>query len=73
MRKTNVYVNNTIAGNLIENDEDIYIFQYHEKYIENPISLTLQVRKEPYKSKILFPFCFQNLLLFFTQNILPPF
>jgi serine/threonine-protein kinase HipA len=56
MRKAKVFVNNTKAGELIENDDGMYIFQYSEGYYKDPVSLTLPTRKEPYKSKILFPF-----------------
>jgi serine/threonine-protein kinase HipA len=58
MRKAKVYYLDISAGILSETD-DGYVFQYHTDYISSesePVSLTLPVRKEPYVSKILFPF-----------------
>lgn len=59
MRQAEVYYKNSLAGIITENDEN-YVFQYDEKYLNNenskPVSLTLPIQKEPYKSKILFPF-----------------
>lgn len=47
------------AGILKETDEG-YEFQYFEEYLQyehaNPVSWTLPLRKEAYKSSILFPF-----------------
>ncbi len=56
MRRAKVFVNDTNAGILEETDEGLYIFQYNENYTGKNVSLTLQKRKEPYKSQILFPF-----------------
>lgn len=59
MRKALVFYCDILAGNIWEN-EDGYFFQYDEEYLKNdkkePISLTLPLQKEPYKSSILFPF-----------------
>lgn len=57
-RKANIYVNDLLAGILMETDQG-YSFSYDEKYIASngkQISLTLPIRKEPYTSHILFPF-----------------
>lgn len=54
-----VYVQNQLAGNISETDEG-YRFLYNEDYLNRPdavsVSLTLPLRKEPYESKVLFPF-----------------
>ena len=60
MAKTaKVLYDGALAGRLSETDEG-YVFQYDEKYLVQPesklISLTLPKRKEPYTSKVLFPF-----------------
>ena len=59
MRQAEVYYQNNVAGIITENDEG-YVFQYDEKYLKTenskPVSLTLPTQKEPYESKILFPF-----------------
>lgn len=59
MRQAAVYYKNDLAGFIIENDEG-YIFQYDEKYLSKdkakPVSLTLPLQKQAFKSKILFPF-----------------
>ncbi len=58
-RTAYIYVYNIYAGELCETDEG-YSFSYDEGYLsrENrfPVSLTLPVRKETYKSKTLFSF-----------------
>ena len=58
-RTAYVYVYNNFAGKLSETDEG-YSFSYDKTYIEagynHPISLTLPIREEPYKSKTLFSF-----------------
>ncbi len=46
------------AGILSETD-DGYVFKYDAEYLSDnagPVSLTLPIRKEPYVSKVLFPF-----------------
>jgi serine/threonine-protein kinase HipA len=59
MRQAQVFYKNNLAGVIAEND-DGYIFQYHTDYLNDknskPVSLTLPLQKQPYESKILFPF-----------------
>lgn len=59
IKKGKVYINNLLAG-YISQTEDEYIFQYDDNYIsmanQEPVSFTLPLRKEPYKSKTLFAF-----------------
>lgn len=60
MRKCKVYVNGVEAGILTEIDNPReYIFKYNTDYLENKsqaISLTMPLRKEEYRSKVLFPY-----------------
>jgi serine/threonine-protein kinase HipA len=60
MRQALVKYNNFIAGLLSELENGEYEFQYDNSYIETfPdvfISFNLPVSKQPYRSKILFPF-----------------
>ena len=59
MKKAKVYYKNLLAGHLSETDEG-YEFLYNEDYLLNKeakaVSLTLPLRKEVYKSNVLFPF-----------------
>lgn len=59
MRQAQVFYKDILAGIITENDEG-YIFEYDEKYLNNensePISLTLPTKKRTYESKVLFPF-----------------
>ncbi|PNW27804.1 HipA N-terminal domain-containing protein [Formosa algae] len=59
MRQGEIWVNNTLAGILTEDDDD-YNFEYKKIYLEDEnaiqISVTLPLRKEPFKSEQLFPF-----------------
>ncbi len=59
MRQAEVYNHNRLAGLLTEDDEG-YTFKYDSNYLSSrevePISLTLPLRAEAYKSSILFPF-----------------
>lgn len=59
MKQAKVFMHGKLAGILTENEEG-YHFEYLENYIESevaePVSLTLPLRKEIYKSKYLFPF-----------------
>jgi serine/threonine-protein kinase HipA len=60
MAKTaKVLYNGMLAAWLSETDEG-YVLQYDGEFLKksdsNPISLTLPKRKEPYSSKVLFPF-----------------
>jgi len=63
-RRARVLMDGEPAGVLIE-QEDGYVFQYHESWLARagavPISLTLPLRPEPYRSRRLHPF-FENLL-----------
>jgi len=65
MRKCKVYVNGIEAGILSENDNPReYVFIYRKDYIENnlpSVSLSMPLREEEYRSRILFPYFF-NLL-----------
>ena len=58
-RAAKVFYQNLFAGVISETDEG-YLFRYEEEYLQEenakPVSLTLPVRKESYKSKTLFPF-----------------
>ena len=59
MRQGEIWVNNTLAGILTENDND-YSFEYENIYLEKenaiPVSVTLPLQKESFKSEQLFPF-----------------
>jgi len=59
MRSAKVYYKDTLSGILSETD-DGYEFRYLKSYLmsENPkpVSLTLPMKEETYKSKVLFPF-----------------
>lgn len=58
-KKGKVFYEDMLAGYITETDEG-YEFAYDAVYAESAnaksVSLTLPVKKEPYKSKILFPF-----------------
>lgn len=58
MRKADVYMEKKLAGILVE-DEDGYSFTYDREYLQSglkPVSLTLPLRSEPYRSKTMIPF-----------------
>jgi serine/threonine-protein kinase HipA len=59
MRIAKVYMYETLAGILTENDEG-YHFKYDDKYLKKesaePISITMPITNEVYSNKILFPF-----------------
>jgi HipA-like protein len=65
MQKGIVYKNKLPIGEISRDDRGLYGFFYYEEYLqsENPsaISVNLPLKKEPFVSKILFPFFF-NLL-----------
>jgi HipA-like protein len=65
MRQGEVLVNGIRAGIITEEDNREYVFAYDAPYLlgkdNPPVSLTLPLRAEPYRSKVLFPFFF-NLL-----------
>ena len=54
-----VLYDGVLAARLSETDEG-YVLEYDEQYLQQlgskPISLTLPKKKEPYSSKVLFPF-----------------
>lgn len=58
-RTAYVFVRNIFAGTLKETDEG-YMFEYDIDYMKtqdaSPVSLTLPLRNEPYRSKMLFAF-----------------
>lgn len=59
MKRAKIYMRSAWAGILTE-DAEGYLFEYEKSYLEKedaePISLTLPLTNEAYKSKILFPF-----------------
>jgi serine/threonine-protein kinase HipA len=59
MRQGEIWVNNSLAGILTENDND-YSFEYIKAYLEKEnatkVSVTLPLQKEPFKAEQLFPF-----------------
>jgi serine/threonine-protein kinase HipA len=58
MKQARIYYKDILAGLLKETD-DGYEFAYLPEYLtqaREPISLTMPLRKEPYKSAVLFPF-----------------
>jgi len=65
MRKANVYYNKILAGTLIEESSNDYVFRYNEEYYNDhsmpDVSLTLTKFRQEYRSAYLFPF-FYNML-----------
>lgn len=61
MRSCKVFIHDIEAGELVETDNGEYTFTYRTDYIGVPVSLTMPVRKEPYKSDFLFPVFFNML------------
>ena len=59
MRRAAIYIERQFAGQLTE-DEQGYHFEYDEGYRlqpgTRPVSLTLPLRAQPYRSSVLFPF-----------------
>ena len=59
MKQANIYYKNGLAGVLTEGD-DGYEFHYLPEYLASdearPVSLTMPLRKEVYRSNVLFPF-----------------
>ena len=59
MKQANVYVNNSLAGILTEDDLG-YEFRYYSDYLKsegaNAVSLTMPLSVKPYRDKVLFPF-----------------
>ena len=65
MRQAIVYMCETAAGILTEENQESYLFEYQNDYFLNSampdICLSLSKKRQNYKSKYLFPF-FYNLL-----------
>lgn len=65
MRQAEVYRDGILAGTLIEENRNSFIFRYNETYFadkEKPaVSLTLPKTKKEFQSKFLFP-VFSNIL-----------
>ena len=65
MRRAMVYMHGIAAGILTEENQESYIFRYHDVYFFDfampAISLTISKKRQEYKSDFLFPF-FYNLL-----------
>ena len=59
MKQAKVFISNTLAGILTE-DEAGYEFMYLPEYLASdsaiPVSLTLPLSDKPYRDKVLFPF-----------------
>lgn len=59
MKSAFVYVHDRLAGRLVE-DEEGFAFEYAPGYLAladaEAVSLTIPLRVEPYRSKVLFPF-----------------
>lgn len=59
MKRAKVYVHDRLAGWLSE-DESGFTFEYDRDYLAadgtEAVSLTLPLRREPYKATVLFPF-----------------
>lgn len=59
MKTANVYVNNLLAGRIVEDDMG-YGFSYDSEYLQSEsataVSLTLPLTDKPYRSNVLFPF-----------------
>ena len=65
MQRAKVFRNNIFVGLLTKLNEKQYVFVYDKEYLKlpnkKPISLTLPLQEEEFKSAYLFPF-FYNLL-----------
>ena len=64
MRQCEVYLHDIRAGLLTEEDNGEYVFVYEPSYIADkmpPVSPTLPLREEPYRSPYLFPVFFNML------------
>ena len=62
LRKGQVFYRTDLAGYISETREG-YVFEYDKDFLKKntPISISLPLREEPYRSKDLFPF-FKGLL-----------
>lgn len=59
VRSAKVYVQEQFAGTITETEDGEYIFVYDDAYLGSggpAVSLTLPVRSEPYRSRVLMPF-----------------
>ncbi len=60
-----MYLHDIKVGVLTEEDSGTYTFAYDPAYLSQkecrPVSLTLPLRREPYRSPVLFPFFFNML------------
>jgi serine/threonine-protein kinase HipA len=58
-KRAKIFYKDRLAG-ILEQLNDEYIFTYDSDYLNNessvPISFTIPLQKESYKSKVLFPF-----------------
>ncbi|HIZ85600.1 MAG TPA: HipA N-terminal domain-containing protein [Candidatus Coprenecus stercoravium] len=64
MRQCEVYLHDIRAGLLTEEDNGEYVFAYEPSYVADkmpPVSPTLPLREEPYRSPYLFPVFFNML------------
>lgn len=65
MRAMEVYRNRTLAGTLIEENRQHFVFRYDDNYFNDTnkpsISLTLPKIQKEYSSEFLFPFFFNML------------
>jgi len=65
MRKLAIYQNKILAGTLIEESRNSYIFIYEEKYFLDKnmpaISLTLPKNKREHRNDTIFPFFANNV------------
>ena len=61
MRRAKIYMQGVYAGMLIEETNDAYAFVYAPAYDGLPISLTMPLRREPYRFDTFPPF-FDGLL-----------
>ncbi|WP_085537075.1 HipA N-terminal domain-containing protein [Massilibacteroides vaginae] len=59
MKQAEIFMRDKLAGMLTE-DENGFTFQYNPDYLNSgdseAISLTMPLKNEPYKDKVLFPF-----------------
>jgi serine/threonine-protein kinase HipA len=55
MRKAEIKMHEVTAGFLIE-DDDGYRFEYIVGYSGEPISITMPLKNDAYRNKVLFPF-----------------
>jgi serine/threonine-protein kinase HipA len=56
MRKAKVYNHGILAGLLIATEHQKYEFQYEDKYVGPPISLTMPVKKQKFEFDAFPPF-----------------